>query len=79
MIFFINYKYIYNIYIYIRNEISGETLCPFILLIQILGLILIYYKINNHHQKYPTTKWKTSVQGHQHNFATKYHAQGLYF
>ena len=69
-----------DIYIYIiRVEISGEPSCPLILLVQTSGLTLLCYKMNNHHQKHPTTKWKTRVQGHQHRFATKCHAQGLYF
>ena len=63
----------------IRVEISGEPLCPLILLVQTSGLALVCYKMNNHHQKHPTTKWKTMVQGHQHRFATKCHAPGLYF
>jgi len=40
----------------IRVEISGEPLCPLILLVQTSGLALVCYKMNNHHQKHPTTK-----------------------
>ena len=79
----IYYVNVYNMYIFIyiiiRVEISGEPPCPLILLVQTSGLTLACYKMNNHHQKHPTTKWKPRVQGHQHRFATKCHAQGLYF
>ena len=40
----------------IRVEISGEPLCPLILLVQTSGLALVCYKMSNHHQKHPTTK-----------------------
>jgi hypothetical protein len=48
---------------HIRVEISGEPPCPLILLVQTSGLTLVCYKMNNHHQKHPTTKWKSGSRG----------------